>query len=361
MSEISKKRYFSILENIKEEHQTDSVSEEKILIIDGLNAFIRSYAANPTLNSDGEHIGGIAGFLKTIGYAIKLVRPTRCIVVFDGRGGSQKRRKIYPAYKENRKTKVRLNRVYEDNSTQTSEEEALQRQLMKVVQYLKTLPATVLAIDNIEADDTIAYISRQIFSDKKITIMSTDKDFLQLVDERINVWSPTKKKLYTPELIVEEYGISSTNFINYRILDGDKSDNINGVKGAGLKTILKVYPQLSENKQCTVEEIIKHAGYNISQYKVCKTIFENKEILERNYKLMQLAEVDISGITKLKIMEIVKGKINQVNKFQFLQLVTSDKMHDSLPNCNVWLLECFGYLDINAKKLNYSLEQNKLL
>jgi len=69
--------------------------------------------AVPSMNDDGMHTGGIAGFLKSIGYAIKLINPTRVIVVFDGSGGSQKRRKIYPDYKKGRKTKIKFNRTYE--------------------------------------------------------------------------------------------------------------------------------------------------------------------------------------------------------------------------------------------------------
>ena len=96
-------------------------------------------------------------------------------------------------------------------------------------------------IENIEADDTIGYLCRQVLTDSKITIMSTDKDFLQLANGRIRIWSPTKKKMYDEDAVLSEYGISSHNLIWYRVLDGDKSDNISGVRGLGLKTIQKNY------------------------------------------------------------------------------------------------------------------------
>ena len=75
----------------------------------------------------------------------------------------------------------------------------------------------------------------------KIVLMSTDKDFLQLVNHRVSVWSPTKKKMYDPPKVLEDYGIPSHNFAVYRAIDGDKSDNIDGVRGWGLKTIQKNY------------------------------------------------------------------------------------------------------------------------
>ena len=72
----------------------------------------------------------------------------------------------------------------------------------------------------------IGYSAKHIFTKSKNTILSTDKDFLQLVDENIRVYSPTKKKMYDEEKVLEDYGITSRNFLLYRILDGDKSDGI---------------------------------------------------------------------------------------------------------------------------------------
>ena len=182
-----------------------------------------------------------------------MIRPTRVIIAFDGKGGSNRRRKIYPEYKQNRKTKYRVNR---SNSFASQDDEKMNMimQIQRVVEYLDTLPVTVLSYDNIEADDTIGYICRQVLTDSKITIMSTDKDFLQLVDENIRVYSPTKKKMYDEEKVVEEYGISSHNFLLYRMLDGDVSDSIPGIKGVGLKTLLK-YPVPCTPLVCSLSKV----------------------------------------------------------------------------------------------------------
>ena len=152
----------------------------------------------PTLNEDGIHTGGITGFLKSVGYTIKQFQPDRCVIVFDGVGGSLKRRAIYPEYKDHRKTKVRLNRIYEDTSL-GDEEASLKKQLQRLVIYLQSLPVNMLALDNVEADDTIAYLALDFFKDWNSIILSSDKDFLQIVNDHINVWSPTKKKLYGPD------------------------------------------------------------------------------------------------------------------------------------------------------------------
>ena len=141
--------------------------------------------------------------------------------------------------------------MYEDISTPDMEQQSMKNQLSKFVKYLDLLPITTISVDHIEADDTIAFLATEYFkeSHQNVTIMSADKDFLQLVNERVRVWSPTKKKLYGPLEVLNEYGIHPKNFVLYRVLDGDVSDNINGVKGAGLATVLKRFPTLVEDKQ----------------------------------------------------------------------------------------------------------------
>ena len=301
------------------------------------------------MNDEGIHVGGISGFLKSIGFAIRLNSPTRCIIVFDGNGGSKKRREIFPEYKKTRKTRIRLNRMYTDISTADSEDISMKKQLYKIVDYLKCLPVSILSIDNIEADDTIAYLATQGLANDRITIMSSDKDFYQLVSDRIKVWSPTKKKLYGPEDIKTEFDITSNNFIFYRIMDGDVSDNIDGIKGAGIKTIIKAFPALKEETQLKLDDLIKHAEYNIAGLKIYKSVFDNKLILERNIKLMQLKDVDIPSSAKFKILDVVKAKTNELNKFKFVQKLTEDKMHGLIPNYHIWIAETFGALDMNAR------------
>ena len=87
---MSNKKYLSIFEEIKKKGGSldDGSPNDKVLIIDGLNTFIRVFSVIPTTNDDGIHVGGIVGFLKSVGYAISMIRPTRTIMVFDGKGSS---------------------------------------------------------------------------------------------------------------------------------------------------------------------------------------------------------------------------------------------------------------------------------
>ncbi len=339
---MSNAKYLSIFEEIKKKGGSLDGGEpnDKVLIIDGLNTFIRVFSVIPTTNDDGVHVGGIVGFLRSIGYTINMIRPTRTIIVFDGKGGSNRRRKIYPEYKQNRKTKYRVNRSY-DFASQEDEKQNMIMQLQRIVEYLDALPVTVLSYDNIEADDTIGYLCRQVLTESQITVMSTDKDFLQLANGRIKVWSPTKKKMYDEAAVLNEYGISSHNLIWYRVLDGDKSDNISGVRGLGLKTIQKKLPFLSENRIVNIDEVID-------------VLPESKDTIELNYKLMQLSDVDISGSTKTKIIERVNEPIQRLIKFQFEKMFLEDKLFTALPNVTSWLANHFNQLNHYAEKTHES-------
>ena len=282
---VTNQRYISILDEIKKSGGKVDSGEpnDSVLLIDGLNTFIRVFSAIPTTNEDGVHIGGIVGFLRSIGYTINMVRPTRTIIVFDGKGGSNRRRKIFPQYKMGRKMSHRLNRTH-DFLTRDEEKKMMVFQLNRIVEYLECLPLTIINMDNIEADDVIGYCVKHIFKDSKSTIMSTDKDFLQLVDENIRVYSPTKKKMYDEEKVVEEYGISSHNFLLYRMLDGDVSDSIPGIKGVGLKTLLKLFPWLGTSHKYTIEDIIKSSMTKKKQYRLCEEI--TKSLLFENFSFI---------------------------------------------------------------------------
>ena len=340
---MSNGKYLSILGEIKKKGgNLDSGSpDDKVLIIDGLNTFIRCFSAIPTMNDDGAHVGGIIGFLRSIGFAIKTIRPTRTVIVFDGKGGSNRRKKIFPNYKAGRNMSERLNRSYDFN-TKEDEKHSMVIQLKRVIDYLDYLPLTVITIENIEADDTMAYITKQILKTSKIILMSTDKDFLQLVNHRVSVWSPTKKKMYDPPKVLEDYGIPSHNFALYRAIDGDKSDNINGVRGWGLKTIQKKLPLLLEDNILNIDDIIKEDD----------KLKDSVDLLKRNYQLIQLDEVDISTSAKTKIIEKVKSPINRLNKLQFQKRFIEDRLFASLPNMDSWLVQCFANLDQMALKTN---------
>ena len=333
-------KFISFLEQTKDDtHNSVTHLNDRVLIVDGLNTFIRSFAVNPSINDDGVHIGGVVGFLRSIRYTCDILKPSRCIIVFDGKGGSKKRQKLYPEYKANRKVKRRLNRNVEWGTAPQDEEESMKQQMGRLIDYLEQLPLTLISIDNVEADDVMAYISQQVLTESDIFLMSTDKDFLQLVDDRVKVWSPTKKKLYNKQEVLEEYGIPSNNILTYRILDGDKSDNISGIPGCGIKSIIKYLQPITEDKNFGVMELFDYVKNSDKKIKLLENIKNSVNLVKRNYLLMQLNKVDIPGHVKLKVQEAVNRKIPQLIKHKFQVMFLKDKLSNQIKNLDSWIME----------------------
>ena len=215
----------------------------------------------------------------------------------------------------------------------------MKMQLSRLLQYLEQLPLTLISIDGTEADDVIAYISKQLLVKSKIFIMSTDKDFLQLIDDRIFVWSPTKKIEYNRQKIFDEFGIFSENFLTYKILCGDKSDNIDGIKGAGLKSVKKYITPIAGSDKFDIQDLIKFVNNIDSKIKLIQTIKDNVFLLKRNYLLMQLANVDISNHHKVYIQEAIQKEVPQLIKYKFSTTFIQDKLWSHIPNMESWITE----------------------
>lgn len=333
-------------QHLKDPKPTDK--DGRVLIVDGLNMYIRIWAAVPALNDEGQHVGGVVGFLKSLGALIRQFNPSRCIVVFDGKGGSLRRKKLYPDYKANRSTKIQLNR-FEDFEGLEDEQKSMKAQFGRLIEYLNDLPLSVFAMDHIEADDAMAYIVTDYYanSDNQIIIASTDRDFLQLINERVTVWSPVKKKLYDEKLLFKEIGIPSYNYLTYRTIIGDPSDNIQGVKGIGLKTLLKHFPEI-KTQLVDASELIRLSRERLKEGKnrIATLVINNADILERNYKLMQLATANISADASLKITEHVSKPYGKVDDYSFKRKFAADQLYSNIPNVESWLMSTFNGINL---------------
>ena len=243
----------------------------------------------------------------------------------------------------------RLNRSNE-SLTREEEKRMMIFQLNRCVEYLECLPLTIINMDNIEADDVIGYCSKHIFKDTKTTIMSTDKDFLQLVDNNTRLYSPTKKKMYDEDKVFEEYGIYPNNFLLYRIMDGDKSDSIPGIRGAGLKTLVKHFPWLETKHTYTIDDVLKSASNKKDKVKLCELISNSEDQLHLNKKLMDLDDLNISSNSKLKIQNYTSNSIQRLVKHKFQRMFLEDKLYTALPNLNSWLHTTFNRLNFMAEK-----------
>ena len=315
---------------------------DRVLIIDGMNTFIRSFAAIPTMDENGNHIGGVTGFLKSVGYVTRKFKPSRVYVIFDGKGGSKRRREIYPDYKSGRKPLTRLNRTY-DMTTEQDEQDLMRYELVIVAKALMKLPITTITLDHVEADDIMSYVAQHVVENGGESIIySTDKDFLQLVGDGIKVWNPVRKKTYIPEIVVEDYEIHPNNFLLYRALTGDTSDNLPGIKGLGMKTLLKIVPEFVTEQHLTFDDVIDAAEN--SKLKVASRIIDEQESIKLNIKLMSLRSVMISDNNKMKILNKINRPQLSLHKYDLTKLLIETNILPAMQNYDSWVVSTFNPL-----------------
>ena len=252
-----------------------------VIIIDALNLFTRHFISHPAVNSNGQHAGGVVGFLYAIISFAEMYSPDQVIVVWEG-GGSSRRRAIYSDYKQRRKPE-KLNRFYEDDIPNTVENR--NSQISLIVEILKKLPVCQIYVEDCEADDVIGYISKYKFLNNRKMIVSSDRDFYQLLDKNTIIYSPTWKKLVTSIEVRDKFGISPDNFCLAKSICGDVSDNIKGVPGVGFKTVAKRFPEMKENNTVTIQDIIDASRERIkdgSKIKIYQRIVDSESLIRNS-------------------------------------------------------------------------------
>lgn len=326
--------YTKILNNLKQTPPPEL--NDHILVIDAMNMLIRSFSLLKAMSPTGHHIGGLVGFLRSLGYVTRIFDPTRVIVVWDGKGGSANRKNIDPNYKANRATsRITHWGLYD---TKAEETEALIGQLFRTKDYLECLPLHQIMMEKLEADDIIAYLAQQADkNNKKITIISSDKDFLQMVNKNIEVYAPVKKKTFTADNIEEELKVIPENYNIVKALLGDNSDGLKGVKGLGIKTIVSQFPDLVTKPNMTLDYVFEVCENNLEGKKIFSKIVHEWDKVETNYKLMNLHESVLDDNEKSTILDIVKEDIPDLQAGAFLHLLENDKIEGITKNTEGWL------------------------
>ena len=336
------KDLFNLLDNIKEDSDTIQTGE-RILLIDGLNLFFRNFAMLNMVNPNGVHIGGLGGFFRSLGALIRQINPTQVYVVFDGAGSANNRKNLIPEYKSGRDLQRITN--WEAFDDIEDEHDAKVDQMVRIIQYLKTLPVKTVSIDKVEADDIIAYLSGIIPKDPKdkAFIVSSDKDFIQLVSDNVIVYRPIEKNYYTKETVVEKFNISPKNFILYKTLLGDSSDKIKGVKGLGQKGLLKKFPELAE-KDMVWDDILNISEKKMQDHVVYARVIQGRDELEKNYKVMDLSNPMLSNEDKEWLDEVVLSNNLSYHPDEFISMYNEDQMGGLIRNVEFWIKDCFQNL-----------------
>ena len=296
---------------------------KNVVIIDALNMFLRSYVISPHLNKKGYPVGGTIGFLKSLQKVARDFNADEVIVAWDGHEGSQRKRSMNKDYKGGRKP-VRFNRRMIDLP---EEQEAANKgyQQIRLMEYLNLMPVIQLIADYTEADDIIAHVvqSKHYEGWNKV-IVSSDKDFFQLCDDDVSVYRPIQKKTLNKQSILDEFKIHPKNFALARAIVGDKSDNLPGVKGAGLKTVAKRFPYLIREDVYEVSDIIRDCAMQGKKMKIHENIGRSEQLVKDNYKIMQLYYPNIRPINRAMIDKSLQDFEPFFSKIKFTQMLFDD-------------------------------------
>jgi len=266
---------------------------KRIMLVDGQNQFMRSYIVNPTLTPHGDPCGGVVGFLQSMNKFCRMISPDVLVVVWDGEGGSNKRKKKNKNYKAGRKP-PKLNRWGSSMSADQLRTNQIYQQV-RLIEYLNQTPIIQFREPGVEADDVISYVkSMQTFEDYNKVIISSDKDFIQLLDEKTVLMRPTQGEVLNRNRVLEEHKIHPRNFALARSMVGDKSDNLDGIHGVGLKTVAKAFPFLAEDKDYLLQDVKQHSESTESGLSIYEKVLEEYAKVCNNYSIMQLSTPLIS-------------------------------------------------------------------
>lgn len=256
----------------------DNKSSINTLVVDGNALFKRGYSATKDdYDENGNDNGGVYQFLTVLRKLMEDNLYHKVYVFWDGEFSGKMRWEIYKDYKGNR------NKDYINGTIPEDLIEVHQRKV--VFNYLEELYIRQLIDEKVEADDFIAYFCKVKQGVENITVVTSDMDIAQLVGKNVRLYLIHLKKYITTSNFKEQFGYHHKNIAVMKILCGDSSDNIKGVKRLGEGTLFKYFPQLKE-REVTLDEIIK--GANELQ----------KERLDSKKKKLQVLENIINGITE---------------------------------------------------------------
>jgi 5'-3' exonuclease len=316
-----------------------------ILIVDASSLFIQQFVANPSLadsgHRKGESTGGIVGFLNGLRHVIDMVMPSRVFVIWES-GGSSKRRRLYPEYKQKSRPQ-KLNRYYEDDLPDSTENRNWQ--IATLIALLPLVGIGQIYVPDCEADDVIGYLAQYKFTEQYKVILSADKDFYQLLRPDVRIYNPMGRRFVEEANVLERFGVTATNFCVAKAICGDPSDNVPGIAGAGFKTVAKRFPRMGTQEEVTINEIVKEATTRSAEKRspvVYGRISEGSDIIRRNWKLMNLDLDNLSGKQIKKINHAIDTFAPKRDKMALMRRLMQEGMMSF--NVDRFFMTCKAYL-----------------
>ena len=311
----------------KNRAEANNVQTEELiytLLLD-MNSIMKMCSVDKRMNCNGEEYGMIFCTLRTIGNLLQKKDFDFCIACYDGYNSGSLRWNYYNDYKANRDKHYEttsemtdydkgiynyMKKVYKFHNEHKKEvkraetdDESFQRQRGILQDILENLFVRQFMYDDVEGDDLIAYYVQHKKKNEKVVIVSGDKDLTQLINDEVCQYVPTLKKFISPKNSVEELGITHENTLLKKILCGDVSDNIKGIKGLGEQTLIKLFPEIKD-KKTSLEAIIERSKVLLEERKADKKKplksleniinrvtdgIQGKDIYEINKKIIDLS------------------------------------------------------------------------
>ncbi len=240
---------------------------QKVCLIDGSGYIFRAFYGLPPLTApDGTPVNAVYGFTNMFLKLTTKIGCDYCLVLFDAKRQNY-RNDIYPDYKGTRK--------------ETPED--LIPQFPIIREAVEALNLNYLEMEGYEADDLIAtYAARALAEGMEVVVVSGDKDLMQLIRPGVEFYDPMKDKFFTPEDVLEKFGVYPDKVVDVQALSGDSIDNVPGVPGIGPKTAAQLI-----NEYGSLEGVLQHAG-EIKQEKRRQTLLDNQENARISLQLVTL-------------------------------------------------------------------------
>ena len=327
-----------------------------VLLVDGDNLLTIGFYGVKNMFYRGQHIGGIYHFLNTLRRTFELYHLDKIVVFWDGFEGSQNRKKIYVHYKENRRQRLRTEEELSSYSYQRE----------RVKQYLEELFIRQGEYEFCETDDSIAYYTQNSPNEKKI-IYSSDGDLTQLVSDNTEIYNPSHHKLYKQNdtIVYDHEEILIENVKLVKMMCGDSSDNIAGIKGMGVKKFISLFPEIRAEK-ISVQQVKERGNLLFEQDKHNKLIANlltgvtkygvfGDEFFDVNNRIVSLDEPFLTDEAEENITLLINEPLDPEGRSykNTMRMMMEDGLFNVLPKSDdAWTKFLNPFLRLTRKEKN---------
>jgi len=325
-------------------------------IVDGDNLLTIGFYGVKNYFYKGQHIGGIFHFLNTLRLSFDNYHLDKIVVFWDGEEGSSARKKIYSHYKESRRSRPKTE----------EEDESYIYQRNRIKQYLEEVYVRQAEYQYCEADDGIAYYCQNTPNEKKI-IYSSDGDLTQLVNDNVQLYNPSHRKLYNPKdvFVYNKEEVLIENIALVKMLCGDYSDDIAGIKGMGIKTLKTLFPEITTQpltldyiryktkflfEQDKDSKIVKNLITGVTKYGVF-----GDEFFDINNTIVSLDDPFLTTEARDGINEIIHERLDPEGRSykNTMKMMMEDGLFNVLPKSeDAWIKFLNPFLKLTRKEKN---------